>query len=101
VKNEAIILTMDYVHNIMNYHETIEESTAPEDIPMFSDITLDGIICHGAAIALKVSGLKIDQTTIKNITIKNSSFVAEKDIEIENADNVIIDNVFINSKKWQ
>ena len=67
----------------------------------FSDIMIDGIICHGAAIALKVNGLNIDKTTIQNVTIKNSSFVAEKDVEVNNAENVIFENVVINAKKWQ
>lgn len=101
MKKEAIILTMDYIHNIMDFHETVEESNDPEDIPMFSDITFDGIICHGAELAVKVTGLNIDKSTIKNVTVKNSSFISEKNVEVENAENVVFKNVVINSKNWQ
>lgn len=93
IKEEAIVLTMDYVHNIMAWHEQIDNTTDPEDIPEFSNITMEEIICNGAQTAVKVVGLDMDQVTIKDITVKNSTFVAAKDYDVKYAENVKFENV--------
>ena len=35
IKKESVIITMDYVHNQMDYFDPVSQSTVPEDIPEF------------------------------------------------------------------
>ncbi len=38
IKAESVIISMDYVHNLMDYNDPVSESTDPEDIPKFRAI---------------------------------------------------------------
>jgi hypothetical protein len=90
IKNEAVILTMSYVLNMLNRSEELEEFQEA-DIPYFRNILFDHISCMGANYAVKVEPVAGKPETISNITIKNSWFHAENENIIQN-DEVTIEN---------
>lgn len=85
---EAVIITMNYVHHNMNYHEPIEESEDPEDIPLFQNISLENCVCKGAKIAVKVAGLPGKPYTIHDVQFKNCSFAADREKELTDCENI-------------
>ncbi|MBP3205316.1 MAG: glycoside hydrolase family 28 protein [Lachnospiraceae bacterium] len=58
MKEQAVILTMDYVHNLMDYNDPVVQSTDPEDIPEFRRIYFKRCICVGAGQPVKIKGLE-------------------------------------------
>ena len=81
IKNEAVIMTMGYVLNLLNRNETIAKENE-EDVPYFKNIKLDGINCTGADIAIKLEPIDGIPETISDITITNSNFVAQQKNEL-------------------
>ena len=86
---EAVILTMNYVHHNINYNEVVEESENPEDIPVFQEMLFENCNCRGAQIGVKVAGLPGKPYTIQNVAFKNCNFVAEKDKELSDCENIV------------
>ena len=89
---EAVILTMNYVHHNINYDEPIVESENPEDIPVFQDILIENCSCKGAKVAVKVAGLPGKSYTIRNVVFKNCDFVADKEKELSDCENIIFED---------
>ncbi len=85
---EAIIMTMQYVHHNINYHEPVVESENPEDIPVFQNILVENCACKGAKTAVKIAGLAGKPYTIQNVRFKACSFEAEKDNELADCENI-------------
>ena len=85
---EAVIMTMNYVHHNINYHEPVVESEDPEDIPVFRDILVENCSCKGAKVGVKIAGLQGRPYTIRDVSFKNCSFVAEKDRELNDCENI-------------
>lgn len=90
---EAVILTMNYVHHNINYDEPIAESENPEDIPVFQDMLIENCSCKGAKVGVKIAGLPGKPYTIRNITIRNCSFVADKEKELSDCENIVFEGV--------
>lgn len=90
---EAVILTMNYVHHNINYDEPVVESENPEDIPVFRDMLVENCSCKGAKVAVKVAGLPGKPYTIRNVQFKNCSFVAEKEKELSDCENIVFEEV--------
>lgn len=86
---EAVIMTMNYVHHNINYHEPVVASEDPEDIPIFRDIVVENCSCKGAKIGVKIAGLPGKPYTIRDISFKNCSFAAEKAQELADCENVV------------
>jgi len=86
---EAVILTMNYVHHNINYNEVVEESENPEDIPVFQEMLFENCNCRGAQIGVKVAGLPGKPYTIQNVAFKNCNFVAERDKELSDCENIV------------
>ncbi len=85
---EAIIMTMQYVHHNINYHEPIVESDSPEDIPVFQNILMENCICKGAKVAVKIAGLSGRPYTIRNVQFKNCSFEAQQEHLLSDCENI-------------
>ena len=74
IKEQAIILTMSYVLNLLNRNEEIN-GIDKDDIPYFKNVNFEGINCLGAKEAVVIEPLKDMPETITDIHIKASSFV--------------------------
>ena len=74
IKEQAIILTMSYVLNLLNRNEEIN-GIDKDDIPYIKNINFEGINCLGAKEAVFIEPLKDMPETITDIHIKASSFV--------------------------
>ena len=74
IKEQAIILTMSYVLNLLNRNEEIN-GIDKDDIPYIKNINFEGINCLGAKEAVVIEPLKDMPETIADIHIKASSFV--------------------------
>ena len=64
-----------------------------ETTPIFRNINIQNVICHGAGRAMEFNGLPempIDRITLKDITI-----LAKKDAEFHNCKNILKENVNI------
>ena len=85
---EAVIMTMNYVHHNMNYHEPIEDSEDPEDIPVFRDICLENCVCRGAKVGVKIAGLPGKPYTIRNVQFRNCEFLADRETELTDCENI-------------
>lgn len=90
IKEEAVVCTMDYKHNIMDYYEDEVESANPEDIPVFRNITIDNCTCIGAGRGIKIKGINTSMTTIENISFNNCSFIADNEDIFEDCENITI-----------
>ena len=96
---EAMIFTMGYV--LVNIEDPKEGKQQPdrEDIPEFKNITMDHIICNGAKIAMKIEGL--EQLPIHNITVKNSQFIVDNEMDLHLCEEICLENVEIQTKEKQ
>ncbi len=45
IQNETVRISMDYVHNQMDYHDPVVQSDDPEDIPEFRNLYFERCIC--------------------------------------------------------
>ena len=88
---EAVIMTMNYVHHNINYNEVVEESEKPEDIPVFRDMLVEDCYCKGAKVGVKIAGLTGRPYTIRNVAFKNCNFTAEQDKELSDCENIVFE----------
>lgn len=88
---EAVIMTMNYVHHNMNYHEPVEESEDPEDIPVFQDILMENCVCRGAKTGVKIAGLPGRPYTIHDVQFINCSFAADREKELSDCENISVE----------
>ncbi len=58
IKEQPVIITMDYVHNLMDYNDPVVQSDDPEDIPEFRNLYFRRCTCVGAGAPVKVRGLE-------------------------------------------
>jgi polygalacturonase len=70
-----------------------------EETPQFRDFYISNVVCNGADKAIFVRGLP--EMNIKNISIENSIFQADKGIEIVEGSNINIKNVSVQIEKKQ
>ncbi|MBQ4283570.1 MAG: glycoside hydrolase family 28 protein [Lachnospira sp.] len=93
IKNEAIILTMGYVLNLLNRNEEIKKDNE-EDVPYFKDIRMNRIHCTGADVAVKIEPITGRPDTISDIVIANSDFKATKDNVVDGENIQIVNSMF-------
>ncbi len=92
IEKEAIIFTMGYVLDDEKSPDAAQFSE--EDIPYFRNIRMEKITCSGAEIGLKVEGLKqTAQPAIDEIYLKDSILAAKTEQQIQNAGNIVLENV--------
>ncbi|MBQ4283230.1 MAG: hypothetical protein IJB96_04805 [Lachnospira sp.] len=83
-------MTMDYVHNLMDYYDPVVESDDPEDIPHFKDVLIEDCVCTGGNIGVVIHGLKDKPETISNITIRNCALRTQLKADLADCEDVQI-----------
>lgn len=89
---EAVIMTMNYVHHNINYDEPVQESEDPEDIPVFFDMLVEDCSCKGAKVGVKIAGLTGKPYTIRNVTFKKCEFIADKSNELYDCEGITFED---------
>lgn len=90
LKEKAVSITMDYVHNLMDYHDPVVESDDPEDIPEFRNILIEDCVCTGGEMEVMIHGLTGRPGTVHDITIRNCDFGVERKADLLDCENVQI-----------
>ena len=90
IKEKAVSITMDYVHNLMDYHDPVVQSDDPEDIPYFRNIRIEDCMCTGGKQGIVIHGLAGMPSTIRNVKIVNCGFDAEGLIDLVDCEEVEI-----------
>ena len=91
LKEKAVSITMDYVHNLMDYHDPVVLTDDPEDIPEFRNILIEDCICTGSELGVVVHGLTGRPDTIHDITIRNCDFSTKEKIDLLDCKNVVVE----------
>jgi polygalacturonase len=71
IRKEAVIITMDYVHNQMDYFDAVSTSSDPEDIPEFKNIYFERCICSDESPGTVVRGLEGCPGTVHDVYFKD------------------------------
>ena len=90
IKERAVSITMDYVHNLMDYHDPVVQSDDPEDIPYFRNIRIEDCMCTGGKQGIVIHGLAGMPSTVRNVKIVNCGFDAEGLIDLVDCEEVEI-----------
>lgn len=90
LQEKAVRMTMDYVHNLMDYHDPVVESDDPEDIPEFRNICIEDCVCTGGETSVVIHGLANRPDTIHDITIRNCDFGENCEVNLKDCRNVEI-----------
>lgn len=90
IKEKAVSITMDYVHNLMDYFDPVVQSDDPEDIPEFCNILIEDCVCTGGKIGVVVHGLSGRPETVHDIRIRNCDFATEQKMDVLDCTNVNI-----------
>lgn len=96
IADQAIVVQCDY----QNLHagakaQEFKLPKNPKNVPEFTDIHIDNVVCHRATTAIRLSGIKT-LNCVHDIEIKNSTIVYTKtgeDIDAESTSGIVIDNV--------
>ena len=68
-----------------------------ETTPKFRDFVFSGITCAGAKQAIYINGLP--EMPVRNVVFEDCRFTAEKGVEVNYAEGVTFDKVFINGEE--
>lgn len=90
IKERAVSITMDYVHNLMDYHDPVVESDDPEDIPTFRNVYIEDCVCTGGNEDVVIHGLSGRPETIQHIVIKNCNFGKKDNLDLSDCTGVQI-----------
>ena len=88
LKWHPLWLVLYYVHHNTSYDEAVVESDKADDIPEFRKIYVEGCVCKGAKVAVKIAGLPGRPDTIHDVHFKACSFVADCDRMLTDCENV-------------
>ena len=91
MKEEAIVMTMDYVLETLGAREYIAPSDLDEDVPEFKNIFIEDCLCVGAEVGVRIKGMEWKSPTIHDINIINCNFQARKENEFVNCENVRVE----------
>lgn len=72
---------------------------ADETTPSFRDINISNVTCRGAKRAIHLNGLP--EMPIRNITIRNSSYVSQQGAMLNHIDGLTMDNVTIDNTEGE
>lgn len=97
LKTGAVRLTMDYVHNLMDYHDPVVQSKDPEDIPHFRNIHFENCRCIGGKIGVKIHGLAGHPDTIRDVCFEGCDFDTEETYDLLDCTNVLADGLRIST----
>ncbi len=79
IKEQPVILTMDYVHNLMDQYDDVVQSTDPEDIPEFRQIYFSNCHCVGSGSPVKVKALDGFPDSIHDVYFRDCDLNPEED----------------------
>ncbi len=68
IREQSVIMTMNYVLNTMGEDEAVRQSSDPEDVPTFRDIHFVRCKCKGAGKPVTIRGLEGYPESIHDIT---------------------------------
>lgn len=91
LKEKAVTITMDYVHNLMDYYDPVVLSDDPEDIPEFRNILIEDCVCTGGKMGVVVHGLTGRPSTVHDITIQNCAFDTLEKMNLQDCENVNVE----------
>ena len=77
IHQQPVIMTMDYVHNLMDYSDPVVQSTDPEDIPQFRNIHFTDVCCTDAGEKVKIQPLEGYPDSICGIFFERCEFGTE------------------------
>ena len=93
MKNEAITFTTYYSSN-----GTPDESVSvSEKTPIFKNMVMNEVYCNGCGIGINIVGLP--EMPISDIELNNMYIKADKGVNIENAENIKMSNVTVESSE--
>jgi polygalacturonase len=72
IKNEAVIMTMGYVLNLLNRNESVAIDNE-EDVPYFRNMTLEKLNIAGCGTKVKLEPVPDRDNTISNIVIEGTA----------------------------
>lgn len=78
IKGESIVMTMDYVHNLMDYNDPVVNSTDPEDIPEFRNIYFTRIISSDDDAFYRIKPLEGYDNSIHDIHFSDCTIGSKK-----------------------
>lgn len=93
LKGCAVRLTMDYVHNLMDYHDPVVQSDDPEDIPHFRSIQFENCRCIGGKLGIMIHGLSGRPDTVTGVEIKNCFFDTTEQLDLKDCSDVSVDGI--------
>ena len=73
MKSEAVVITMDYGHNLMDYNDPVSQSTDPEDIPKFRGIFFKKCISADPDAYFTIKSLDGHPDTVRDIFFEECS----------------------------
>ena len=77
IHQESIIITMDYVHNLMDYHDPVVQSDDPEDIPEFRNLYFERCVCPDETARVMVKPLEGHPDSIHDVHFTDCLFIGE------------------------
>ncbi len=90
IKEDALIMTMQYVLNTMGKDEDERKTGIDEDVPVFRNINIEDCNCIGAKRGIHISGMEWKTPTIYDISIKNFNVRAKESNILKVCENVTI-----------
>ena len=71
IKTTAVKISMDYVHNQMDYFDPVVQSNDPEDIPEFKDLFFENCICPDETAEVIIRPLSGVPLSIHDVSFKD------------------------------
>ncbi|WP_460686742.1 glycoside hydrolase family 28 protein [Niabella aquatica] len=97
IVQEAIFFDMTYAVTFATDGVRKIDTTFGETTPVFRDMQFENIICEGAKKGIFIRGLP--EAPIQNIRIKNTQLFTDIGAELILSDNILLENVKLESKK--
>lgn len=89
IKKEAFVISMDYVHNLMDYYDEVVVSDDEEDIPHFRNIYVSNCTCN-ADMAVRVAGIEGRSDTISGIFFEGCDMTADRENILKDCERIVI-----------
>ncbi len=71
IHKESVIISMDYVHNLMDYHDPVVQTSDPEDIPEFRNLYFKRCICPDSSARVVIRPLDGYPDSVHDIHFKD------------------------------
>ncbi|MBQ7678402.1 MAG: glycoside hydrolase family 28 protein [Butyrivibrio sp.] len=77
IQGRPVSISMDYVHNLMDYYDPVAQTDDPEDIPEFRDICFRRCRCTSAGMPLRVESLAGHPETVHDVVFEDCELEVE------------------------